>query len=80
MTLAATARRSAHSVTGAHEMASESKVAEAAPLAAHEVRFEGGVLQRGQWFDVWAADRIGAPPRQDRTWQGPESAFVLDLL
>lgn len=39
--------------TGAHEMASGSNIANAAPLAVHEVRFEGGVLQRGFWLYVW---------------------------
>jgi hypothetical protein len=34
-------------------MASGSQIADAAPLAIHEVRFEGGVLQRGFWLYVW---------------------------
>lgn len=34
-------------------MASGSKIADAAPLAIHEVRFEGGILQRGFWLYVW---------------------------
>jgi len=32
---------------------SRSQIADAAPLAIHEVRFEGGVLQRGFWLYVW---------------------------
>lgn len=34
-------------------MASGSKIADAAPMAIHEVRFEGGVLRRGFWLYVW---------------------------
>lgn len=34
-------------------MASGAKVPHASPLAIHEVRFEGGVLQRGFWLYVW---------------------------
>jgi hypothetical protein len=34
-------------------MASGSKIADAAPLAVHEVCFEGGILQRGFWLYVW---------------------------
>jgi len=34
-------------------MATGPKIEDAAPLAIHEVRFEGGVLQRGFWLYVW---------------------------
>jgi hypothetical protein len=34
-------------------MAGGPKIEDAAPLAIHEVRFEGGVLQRGFWLYVW---------------------------
>ncbi len=34
-------------------MASGSQIADAASLAIHEVRFEGGVLERGFWLYVW---------------------------
>jgi len=34
-------------------MAVGSRTSDAAPLAIHEVRFEGGVLQRGFWLYVW---------------------------
>jgi hypothetical protein len=34
-------------------MAGGPKLEDAAPLAIHEVRFEGGVLQRGFWLYVW---------------------------
>jgi hypothetical protein len=34
-------------------MASGPKIEDAARLAIHEVRFEGGVLQRGFWLYVW---------------------------
>jgi hypothetical protein len=42
-------------------MASGSRIADAAPLAVHEVRFEGGILRRGFWLYVWEV----TPP--DRT-------------
>lgn len=34
-------------------MASGSQIADAAPLAIHEVRFEGGVLRHGFWLYFW---------------------------
>ena len=34
-------------------MASGWNIAGVAPLAIHEVRFEGGILQRGFWLYVW---------------------------
>ena len=34
-------------------MASGPKIEDAAPLAIHEVRFEGGILRRGFWLYVW---------------------------
>lgn len=34
-------------------MATGSKTENAAPLAVHEIRFEGGILQRGFWLYVW---------------------------
>ena len=43
-------------------MASESKIVVAAPLAIHEVCFEGGVLRRGFWLYVWEVTPAGETP------------------
>lgn len=43
-------------------MASGPKSAGAAPLAIHEVRFEGGVLQRGFWLYVWVVTPADQAP------------------
>lgn len=43
-------------------MANGAQIASAAPLAVHEVRFEGGVLQRGFWLYVWEVTRADRAP------------------
>lgn len=43
-------------------MASGSQIADAAPLAIHEVRFEAGVLQRRFWLYVWGVTPADQAP------------------
>ncbi|MCM8614134.1 hypothetical protein [Accumulibacter sp.] len=43
-------------------MASGSNIANVAPLAVQEVRFEGGILQRGFWLYVWEVMPAGQAP------------------
>lgn len=43
-------------------MANGSTIANAAPLVVHEVRFEGGILQRGFWLYVWEVMPAGQAP------------------
>ena len=43
-------------------MASGSKIENAAPLTIHEVRFEGGILQRGFWLYVWEVAPVDQAP------------------
>ena len=48
--------------TGAHEVARGSRIGHAEPLTIHEVRCEGGILQRGFWLYVWEVTREGNAP------------------